>query len=362
MVKLWYNTTEMSEFSRSVGNTAPPIDYDKVPLPEWFIEPGEEFGIAPWQHTPLDPFEDDTMEQFDKIRYSLSRLSRLPVPADLSWPVKHAMMNEFDAGLNLRRMTTHSNVGGWEEQYTDEFQYIYQDPRLSDIYERAKRGYAQIPELLLLLESAPSLNGLDLAVLSTPYGYRREHLAEMRSIVQSAIKERDGLTFGKAHYKKPRINIPIPSSKEGADTIIATRRRLVGILKGAADEPSVGRILVIERGVYVIDLNTERGFPVKILDGIRSAENDEDPAFIKAKDGLRDIIMKSTKEPYIIPAMASIYAYHDCGKEELVSEESQRGEDERLSLLDEFGLAAHTLAMLELMEAKLRRGENPFKK
>jgi hypothetical protein len=290
------------------------VNYDAVDVPDWFIEPGEEHGYRPWQHTPLRPYDASMSPHQQALYAAFERLATAPIPPDMSPAVAHLIHLDFLTGSARRQTECQSNFEAWRTHHPDEYAAITQDEGLRWLLGEALTGHANPASLLRLLEHAPSLPSLDLQVLTTPFGYRRHNIPAMRAELAETVHSIGGELFeSPVATHEPMIAVH-RLDQHGSDQdelgVIVTQKQLVGAYTYGPNKEN--DIFIMERQAYVMLTDSKSGFSEDIAKLLRTVSG-KDPRFKKIKDYVSDRI---TKREGLIPTSTMVYAYREVKKQE----------------------------------------------
>jgi hypothetical protein len=284
------------------------IDYDVVDLPDWFKEPGEEYGYRPWQHTPLRPYDEPVRAHQRALYAAFERLATEPVPPDTHPGIARLVHLDFMTGNARRQTECQANFETWRVEHANEHEKLGHDDELKWLLGEAKAGHASPASLLRLLEHAPSLPSLDLQVLTTPFGYRRHNVPAMRAELKDDVEAIGGELYDvpiATHAPRVavhRLDRDAPEDKSELG-LMATQKHLIGSYSCGADGKD--DIYIMQRDAYVVRADADSGFSGEIIKLLRTVP-DKDPRFKQIQDYVGQRIEKSQG---IIPTSTMVYAF-----------------------------------------------------
>lgn len=292
------------DFLRDDGLTAP--------LPKWYREPGEDDGYKPWQHTPLMPYSPDVIGHQNELYGAFYHLAIEPYPADLDETIRDLVVLDYMSGNARRQAQCAANFNYWVENHPDELAVIEQDEELNWLLGEAKHGYGTPASLLKLMMAAPSLKSLDLQVITTPYGYRRQHLPEMEQELIAAVESVGGHYFTVPFGMSTQPNISFHNSDpDNPDdpskyALIVTDKHLLATCGAPNKDPLyTDEIKIVQREAFVIDINHGRFHNL-----IRKFDADPDAVNHEVfKEQIRTLI---AEKDGIIPTSTMVYAHRVC--------------------------------------------------
>jgi hypothetical protein len=249
-----------------------PERFEVPRLPEWFHEPGETLGYIPWQHTPLDPFDTlgiGIQEHQAELRTALNGLIDTPLPYLEHRGFEKLVRLDFLSGMTMREAQCSANFHAWADGHPEELQVVLDTPRLKAMLDQGIKGYGTALSQLELLCAAPSLESLDLLVLTTPYGYRRQHLPAMHDELRQALESLAATIYTEPQWlpdHPPKIAVdPTLRVHSSADPrgLLVTFKRKVAELPDPVHADSM--IEVLERESWLVPTSAESGFSQDII-------------------------------------------------------------------------------------------------
>ena len=281
------------------------VDYDTVPLPEWFKEPGEEYGYRPWQHTPLRPYDDPVRAHQQELYKAFERLATEPIPPGLDARIAHLVYVDFMSNNSQRQVESQANYEGWRLDHPEEYDALKANPEMKWLLAEAKDGHANPASLLRLLAAAPSLPSLDLQVLTTPFGYRRHNVPSMKSELRENLESIGGIIFDEPEpFHQTKIGVHHHEGDATSRGLIVTQKNMVGAYSHEPTDSDL--IYVIEEQGYVIHASTENGFSKRIMK-LLSTVSHKDEQFQEVVAFVDEYIAAHT----VIPTATTVYAYRD---------------------------------------------------
>lgn len=283
--------------------------FDGVPLPKWYREPGESTGHKPWQHTPLTPYAPEVIGHQTELYDAFYHLAIEPYPRDIDETLKDLIILDYMSGNARRQAQCDANFYHWKTAHPDELAAIEADEELSWLLGEAKHGYGTPASLLKLMMSAPSLKSLDLQVITTPYGYRREHIPAMNEELKLAVDAVGGhyfaVPFGISGQLSASLHNSDPDHPEDPSkyALIVIDKKLVATCDAPNANPNfTDEIKIIQREAFVVDLNHGRFHNL-----IR--KYDADPSIFKKEEVQEQVRAIIAEKQGVIPTSTMVYAY-----------------------------------------------------
>lgn len=251
--------TQRGLSERSISGT-----FEIPDLPEWFEEPGEKLGYVPWQHTPLDPFSTEMRGHQAELRASFDRLAEAAPPGLKNRGYEKLVRLDLMSGMTMREAQCAANFHDWADNHPGEVEKLLDDPGTKRLLLEALAGLGSARGQLELLQHAPSLRSLDLQVLTTPLGYRRQHAAAMRQELREALRSLGAIIYEAPQWIEshpPKIaSDPARRIHASSDPLglLVTYKRKVAELIDPTNPNSV--IAVMEREAWLVPTSIESGF------------------------------------------------------------------------------------------------------
>lgn len=286
--------------------------YPRPETPEWFDEPGGVYGYAPYGHTPLDPYgSSEVIKHQNYFKDQIGALAQTP-PREYPDHIVEIFNLDFQAGIHHRETKSMANFNDWLTNHPDEVDAIQHEPTLNWYLGEALAGRGKPGGLLRILQHAPSMRSLDLQVLTTPYGYRREHIPEMRKQLREAVVGIDGYYNAEGTIEPEKIKIAphFGINDEGLpqlDAILATYKRRVGVFY-ADTEHQTDAINIVERHAIVMSVDEASGFPQDIVN-LYTTATDRNDNRQRATKRVSDLILAQEPNEFMTPNSIMTYAY-----------------------------------------------------
>lgn len=224
---------------------------------------------------------------------------------------------------------------------------------IRDAIERAKYGTAGADELFVVAQSL-GMSSIELAKLTHIYGYRLEHIGNMRQEVARSIELNDGEVFygddSRESFTLIGFDRTITDSNRPYHGLVMRRKRVVGC---------VDNYDVYERSSFVVNLDQESGTKLspellKYLKGYEvNAANEKN---VNGKPIWSEDIMKTSslrKEVKkcidnndlvsVVPISTTVYAYNP----EIEELQRIREEERRLKSREEFEQSAPGITSIQ---------------
>ncbi|MEO8691532.1 MAG: hypothetical protein ABI397_01985 [Candidatus Saccharimonas sp.] len=208
--------------------------FDVPRMPRWFIEPGEgEHPRLPWSPTMLRPYAEGMQGYRASARETFMRLISEPPEGLRGEGLERLVAFDFNIGAEHRETKTSESFLAWETNHPKELAAIRANSELKWLLGEGLTGHGTPGGLLKLLLNAPSLESLDLQVLSMPYSYRLQHMKAMQEQMFGALEE-----LGADVYEAPEHIEGHPAR------ISPDPSRQIGVL-----EPGKGVLVTIKQSI-----------------------------------------------------------------------------------------------------------------
>ena len=292
------------------------INYRKTP--EWFVEPKDHAEYFAGEPTPMNPYLDDAVKQHQSdVAASLSELAgERAAPEGTPAGIIEMIEQNFlysQAGLPA---ANHKSYGLMLEKNVP-----LRGLELSLMHEAA-RGKAIPAELLHLLIYTP-LDATELGKVTHPYGYRMQHVPELRQRVDDAILE----NFGQLHpditpYRDIKLHPHYTLNDENYHKDFTLNQQLHGMIAtfkhdlGWIDLDNGRQIKIVERKTTGIRLDPASGFDQDIAQKMHAFKPSNDRKWRErlahetgCLDYIETALQHDVSDDYLIPLSTVIYAY-----------------------------------------------------
>ena len=253
-------------------------------LPHWFHEPGIEDTYRPWQHTPLDPYSDQVRGHQAELREVFERLADTPPPDMAYLGLELLVRLDFMSGMAIRETQSAANFHDWIDNHPDEFAALREDPDMEWLLGEGLAGHGSARGQLEILRRAPSLRSLDLQVLSTPFGYRYQHVEAMHEELQQALQMVDATIYKELQWlddHPPKIAVDpsrsIYGSAESRGLLVTYKRKVAELPDPMHDDATIE---VLERESWLVPTGPESGFSQDIALSLQ-----REPSWRRTKPG-----------------------------------------------------------------------------
>lgn len=254
-------------------------------LPSWFHEPGIEDTYRPWQHTPLAPYSDQVRGHQAELREVFERLADTP-PSHLAHQGLELLVRlDFMSGMAVRETQCAANFHDWVDNHPDELAALREDPDMEWLIGEGLAGHGSARGQLEILRRAPSLRSLDLQVLSTPFGYRYQHIEAMHQELREALQMVGATIYEELQWldgHPPKIAVdpsrPLHGSTDSHGLLVTYKRKVAEL---ADPMHSDSTIEVLERESWLLPTGAESGFSQDIAQSLH-----REPSWQRTKPGL----------------------------------------------------------------------------
>lgn len=311
-------------------------EFSAPELPKWFQEPGAGKDYIPWRHTPLEPYMDAARPHQDDVRETFVRVASCPPSRYDELGLEELVAVDFLAGMTHRETKCDINYNNWADRHSAELDAIIDDLDLQWLLGEGLDGHGTPGGQLKLLLHAPSLRSLDLQVLTTPFGYRYQHVPAMREELLGALRELKATIYEQPRAidgHPPRISpdplrsnyrqgtpdentLGSPNSLAGLSAfknsgrgILVTSKLKIAEIPEISGHGSEG-ISVVERQVWLVLTTKSVGFDERIaamMWGNPCWQEGESPDFVKNVTAY--ILAHTGVDPGSIPLSTMTYAY-----------------------------------------------------
>lgn len=281
-------------------------------LPEWFQEPGADNYYRPWQHTPLDPYSAEVRGHQAELRESFEKLADT-APASLAMRGLETLVRlDFMSGMITREAQSAANFHDWVNNHAEELLKLQEDPEAAWLLGEGLAGHGSARGQLELLCRAPSLRSLDLQVLSTPFGYRRQYVEQMHRELHDALQDMDASIYDEPQWLEnhppkvimdPSRNIHL--NADGKALLVTYKRKVAEVADPASQESTLS---VLEREAWLVLTDLESGFSQDILQEIQRSPSwaQSKPTFMEYVT--RYVMGRVERGQEVIPLSIATYA------------------------------------------------------
>lgn len=263
--------------------------YERSQTPEWF----RELEPSPWAATPPYPY---TGHQ-NMVNLELEKLFNTPYPEDTPLPFSELVMADFLAGRAHRETTNAGHYAQWLREHDSH------GPRAHEIISRSDELGIEPSKLLDFIRES-SIQAIELAKLSVPYGYRMEYLPQLRTEVDLLIRERGGALLEAQPYGHLHANLHRSEDFRTLNGILATYQRNIGRLDADDGTP----IVITERQALAIRTDEASGFPADLREQLTDGQIEVSEEAMK---NVEQFIQHDTGEKFMVPLSLTVFAHRE---------------------------------------------------
>lgn len=263
--------------------------YECSQTPEWFREP----TATPWAATPLHPFTP----HHNEVDAQIERLYGEPFPDDVPAEFQELVYTDYLAGSAYRGTTNMAHFDEWLRTH------VSHGPLAHEIIKRSEAIDIE-PSMLLDFVCENDIQATELARLSVPYGYRLEHVPELRAEIDRVLVGRGATLLVDQPYG--HIHTPLHRSDNFHHLrgILATYQKDIGRLQANDGAP----IVVTERQSLAIRTDKDSGFPRSLHDKLANGRAE---VSADAMAEIEEFIQNDSSEKFMVPLSMTVFAHRE---------------------------------------------------
>ena len=309
---------DISYAQGAIERPLPSLEIKRRKTPEWFVEPRDTSDYFAGEPTPMNPYLDADVKKHQAdvaaALYALTSERAAPegTPAGVIEMVEHNFM--------------HSQFRLDATNYKSYGEMLDKNETLRGLeltlMNEAARGKA-IPAELLHLLIYTQLDSTELGKVTHPYGYRIEHVPELRQRVAAAIIENHGrLHPAITPYRDIKLHPHYTLDDENYHKDFSLNQQLHGMVAtykhdlGWIELDGGRQINIVERQTAAIRIDEASGFDQEIARKMHAFEPCNDTTWRErlaresgCLDHIESAIQHDVSEDYFIPLSTVIYAY-----------------------------------------------------